>query len=423
MDRQPTMDPQTAIDQQPTPVVLVVADISGYTDFMLSHRKAVAHSQMIVRELIETLIRQVEVPLKLVELEGDALVMYAPKTVDPGAWDRRGQRIVEQILQMFTAFGRSIVEIGSYSVCRCPACSNITKLKLKIVAHSGEGLRNEVGGFPVLSGVDTIVVHRLLKNSVELNEYVLMTEEAHRDLPFPDQKAIVEGIEQYDVGTFKTFLHRPECSAEFDEAAVRGSFSDSNVAVRILRGEIRQEYTDVACDPARGFHFNTGRRAVEINEYDLEWIETIPSEVVESFAGMGNPFSLGAIQPGEHVVDVGSGAGLDSLIAGQMVGVDGYVIGVEMTPAMIDKGLAAAETMSIAQVDFRKGYMESLPVPDAWADVVISNGCLNLASDKSLVLDEMFRVLRPSGRLQIADVTVLKPVPPEGRGNIELWTH
>lgn len=180
------------MDQQPTPVVLLIADISGYTDFMLSHSKAVAHSQMIVKELIETLIREIDVPLKLVELEGDALFMYATKTVDPKAWDLRGQRLVERILQMFTAFGRSIVEIGSYSLCLCEACSNITELKLKIVAHSGEGLLNEVGGFPVLSGVDTIIVHRLLKNS-ELDEYVLMTEAAHEDLPFPDQKGIVEG--------------------------------------------------------------------------------------------------------------------------------------------------------------------------------------------------------------------------------------
>ena len=130
-----------------------------------------------------------------------------------------------------------------------------------------------------------------------------------------------------------------------------------------------------------------------------------------------------ALQPGEHVLDVGSGAGLDSLIAGRMVGVDGHVIGVEMTPAMIEKGRASADTMGIDQVEFREGFMESLPVPDAWADVVISNGCLNLVPDKLLVLNEMFRVLRPGGRLQIADVTVLKSVPPEGTGNIDLWTH
>ena len=421
MDRSDLTPP--ALDAQPTPVVLIVADISGYTDFMLSHRKAVAHSQMIIRELIETLIRQIDVPLELVELEGDALFMYAAKTVDPSAWDLRGQRLVERILQMFKAFGSSIVEIGSYSICRCEACSNISTLKLKIVAHSGEGLLNEVGGIPVLSGVDTIIVHRLLKNSVDLDEYVLMTETAHRDLPFPDQAGIEEGSEQYDVGMFKTFLFRPEYSAEFDEVAIRGAFSDSNVAVRILRDEIQREYTDVACNPSRGFHFNTGQRATEINEYDPEWMEDIPNDVVESFAGMGNPFSLGTLQPGEHVLDVGSGAGLDSLIAGRMVGVDGHVIGVEMTPAMIEKGRAAADTMGIDQVEFREGYMESLPVPDAWADVVISNGCLNLAPDKLLVLNEMFRVLRPGGRLQIADVTVLKPVPPEGTGNIDLWTH
>lgn len=411
------------MDQQLTPVVLVVADISGYTDFMWSHRKSVAHSQMIVRELIETLIRQIDAPLKLVELEGDALFMYAAKTEDPVAWDLQGQRLVELISQMFTAFGRSLIEIGSYSTCRCQACSNIFELKLKVVAHSGEGLLNEVGGFSILSGIDTITVHRLLKNSVTLDEYVLMTEAAQRDLPFPAQAGMVEGSETYAIGTFKTFLYRPEYSTEFDEAAIRESFSDSNVAVKILRDEIQNEYTDVACDPSKGFHFNTGRRASEINEYAPEWIDFIPSEVLESFAGMGNPFSLGSLQPGEHVVDVGSGAGLDSLIAAQMVGVDGNVIGVEMTAAMIEKARAAVDTMGSEQVEFREGFMESLPVPNDWADVVISNGCLNLAPDKSLVLGEMFRVLRPGVRLQIADVTALKPVPSEAKQDIDLWTH
>ncbi len=324
---------------------------------------------------------------------------------------------------MFTAFGRSLIEIGSYSMCRCQACSNIFELKLKVVAHSGEGLLNEVGGFSILSGIDTITVHRLLKNSVTLDEYVLMTEAAQRDLPFPAQAGMVEGSETYAIGTFKTFLYRPEYSTEFDEAAIRESFSDSNVAVKILRDEIQNEYTDVACDPSKGFHFNTGRRASEINEYAPEWIDFIPSEVLESFAGMGNPFSLGSLQPGEHVVDVGSGAGLDSLIAAQMVGVDGNVIGVEMTAAMIEKARAAVDTMGSEQVEFREGFMESLPVPNDWADVVISNGCLNLAPDKSLVLGEMFRVLRPGGRLQIADVTALKPVPSEAKQDIDLWTH
>jgi arsenite methyltransferase len=334
--------------------------------------------------------------LQLLALEGDTLFIYALKTVDPNAWSRRGQRIVERILQMFTAFGRSTVEIGSYNVCRCPACSNITELKIEIFVHSGEGLLNEVAGFPVFSGIDTTIVHHLLKNSVELDEYVLMTEAAHRDLPFPDQKGIVEGSEQYNVRTFKTLVFLPEHSVEFDEDMIRESFSDSNVAVRILRDEIQREYTDVACDPSKGFHFNTGPRAAEVNEYGPEWIAAMPSDLVESFAGLENSFNLGRIQPGEHVLDVGSGASLDSLIAGRMVGVDGHVIGVEMRPAMIEK---------------------------AWADVVISNGCINLAPDKSLVLREMFRVLRPGGRLQVADLTVLKPVPEEAKQDIDLWTH
>jgi len=148
----------------------------------------------------------------------------------------------------------------------------------------------------------------------------------------------------------------------------------------------------------------------------------VPSSVLESFAGTGNPFSMGEMKPGEHVVDVGSGAGVDSVIAGLMVGRDGHVIGVDMTPAMLAKATAAIAGQDLEQIEFREGYAESLPVPDEWADVVISNGAVNLCPDKARVFREMFRVLRPGGRLQIADITVQKPVPEGARKNVDLWT-
>lgn len=130
---------------QPTPVVLLLADISGYTGFMLSHEKALAHSQMIIGELMESLIREIEFPLELVELEGDALFMYSPKTATAEAWEGRSRRLVERVLRLFQVFGRRVAEIEAYSVCRCPACANLKKLKLKVVAHSGEGLLTKVG--------------------------------------------------------------------------------------------------------------------------------------------------------------------------------------------------------------------------------------------------------------------------------------
>ena len=148
-----------------------------------------------------------------------------------------------------------------------------------------------------------------------------------------------------------------------------------------------------------------------------------PNGVIESFAGTGNPFSLGALEFGDHIVDVGSGAGLDSLIAAGMVGPDGHVIGVEMTPAMIEKARSGAREAGLDQVEFREGHAEALPVSNHWVDVVNSNGVVNLSPDKPLVFNEMFRVLRPGGQLHIADITVQRPVPEGAKQNIDLWTN
>jgi arsenite methyltransferase len=189
-----------------------------------------------------------------------------------------------------------------------------------------------------------------------------------------------------------------------------------------LRRAIQQEYTIVAEEPDRGFHFHTGRPLARILGYDDAWLEGIPEPTIASFAGTGSPFRLGAIRPGEHVVDVGSGGGIDSLIASKMVGAEGRVIGVDMTPAMLAKARASAAVMGATNAEFREGYAESLPVDDGWADVVISNGVMNLFPDKPAVLREMARVLRPGGRLQIADILVDRPVPVGARCNIDLWT-
>jgi len=188
-----------------------------------------------------------------------------------------------------------------------------------------------------------------------------------------------------------------------------------------LRRAIQDEYTLVAVDPSGDFHFHTGRRLAAILAYDDQWLDGVPEATIASFAGTGNPFSLGRLAPGEHVVDVGCGAGIDSIIAAKMVGATGSVIGVDMTPAMLDKARKSAKEADLQNIEFQQGLAESLPVADNWADVVISNGVLNLFPDKLAGLREMARVLKPGGRLQIGDILVQKAVPENGKKDISLW--
>ena len=196
----------------------------------------------------------------------------------------------------------------------------------------------------------------------------------------------------------------------------------SALDVGSLREAIREEYAEVASDPHKGFHFHTGRPLARMLEYADEWLEGIPECSVESFAGTGNPVSLGELLPGERVVDVGCGAGIDSLVAAKKVTPDGRVIGVDMTPSMLEKARRAAEEVGLTNVELREGYAEALPVEDGWADVVISNGMVNLMPDKDAALGEMSRVLKPRGRLQIGDILVQKAVPESAKRKIDLWT-
>ncbi len=189
-----------------------------------------------------------------------------------------------------------------------------------------------------------------------------------------------------------------------------------------VRDAIRAEYREVAAAPDKGFHFHTGRTLAGIVGYRDEWLEGIPEGAIESFAGTGNPFAMGELQPGDRVIDVGSGAGIDSLIAGKMVGPEGEVVGVDMTPEMLDKARAAGREADMPHVTFVDGYMEKLPAEDGWADVVISNGVFNLSPNKPQVLREMFRVLRPGGRLQLADIMVETEVSAAAKQKIDLWT-
>lgn len=189
-----------------------------------------------------------------------------------------------------------------------------------------------------------------------------------------------------------------------------------------LRFEIQKEYTSVACDPNKGYHFHTGRRLAHVLGYDEQWYADLPEGNIASFAGTGNPFAGGPLHPGETVVDIGSGAGFDSLIAAQMVGPTGRVIGIDMTQEMLKKARDGATRMKAAQVEFREGYVETLPWADAVADVAISNGVLNLTLDKVETLREWFRILKPGGRLQVGDILVDSPVPADALQDISLWT-
>jgi len=197
---------------------------------------------------------------------------------------------------------------------------------------------------------------------------------------------------------------------------------DVAVDAEELREQVRHKYREVAAAPHRSFHFHTGRPLAARLGYDPAVVDALPDRAVESFAGVGNPFSLRPLQPGERVVDVGSGAGFDSLVAAAQVGEAGGVVGVDMTREMLEKAAETVAGLGAAHVAFREGLAEALPVEDGWADAVISNGVINLCADKQAVFAEIRRVLRPGGWLQFADIANGRPVPPEALRDIDLWT-
>jgi SAM-dependent methyltransferase len=190
----------------------------------------------------------------------------------------------------------------------------------------------------------------------------------------------------------------------------------------LLREEVKSKYRDVASNPSGEYHFHTGRRLARRLGYDLALVESMPDAAVESFAGVANPFSLRSLEQGERVVDAGSGGGFDCFVAAHQVGEQGKVVGIDMLPEMLEKSRKTAESMGLKNVEFREGLLEEMPVEDGWADVVITNGVINLCADKKRAFSELWRVLRPGGKLQFGDIANGKPVPESAIRNIDLWT-
>ncbi|MFP4514045.1 MAG: methyltransferase domain-containing protein [Acidimicrobiales bacterium] len=189
-----------------------------------------------------------------------------------------------------------------------------------------------------------------------------------------------------------------------------------------LRTAVRSKYSDVATNPDAEFHFQTGRPLAERLGYPSDILQALPDETIASFAGVDNPFAAGPIPEGSRVVDLGSGGGFDCLVASRIVGPEGRVVGVDMTPEMLERATRMAALVDATNVEYREGILEDVPVEDGWADVVISNGVVNLVADKAVVFAEAARILRPGGCLQIADIAVGAEVPDAARCDIDLWT-
>jgi arsenite methyltransferase len=200
------------------------------------------------------------------------------------------------------------------------------------------------------------------------------------------------------------------------------STTDTPVDVNVLREEIRKTYTQVSTDHEQEFIFPTGRRWAQELGYPEPELTRVPDATVESFAGVANHWTLGRIEPGSVVLDLGCGAGTDLLIAAQMTGPTGRAIGVDMTPAMLDRARSSAHEMGFENVELHESLIESLPLEDASVDVVISNGVIDLVPDKDAVFNEIDRVLHAGGRLQLADVIIHRGVSEDARKRIDLWT-
>jgi hypothetical protein len=199
------------ITSAPEPVLLILADISGYTRYMTANAKTLAHSQTVITALVTALVRQVELPLEIAKLEGDAIFLFCRKARGAVPWSEARRLVGGKLLAFFRVFRETLSELATSTTCTCNACAHIDRLRLKIVVHSGEALFHRVLQFSELAGVDVIVAHRLLKNSIAADQYLLVTVPAMDDLDFPQEVHWVEGSEAYnELGRIGTLVYLPE---------------------------------------------------------------------------------------------------------------------------------------------------------------------------------------------------------------------
>ena len=219
------------VSDAPVPVILIIADISGYTRYMTANAKTLAHSQVIITELVKAIVRQIELPLEVAKLEGDAVFLYGRKQDGSRPWPEARRIIGAKLLAFFRMFGEKLAELRQSTTCSCHACAHIDRLRLKIVVHSGEALLHRVFNFLELAGVDVIIVHRLLKNSVAADQYLLLTEAARRDLEFAEPIPLTDGSEIYeDIGRVNTLVYLPpgsQVTAAHKETSFASRFSKS----------------------------------------------------------------------------------------------------------------------------------------------------------------------------------------------------
>src|SRR4051812_7086485 len=210
----------------PEPVILIIADISGYTRYMTANAKTLAHSQTIITELVKAIIQTVQLPLEVAKLEGDAVFLFCRKQAGAQPWTEAKQVVGERLLTFFRLFREKLAQLSQSTTCTCSACTHIDKLRLKVVVHSGEALFHHVLNFLELAGVDVIIVHRLLKNSVDADQYLLLTEAALHDLEFAGQISLVSGSETYDaIGRVKTLLYLPDGPAAASAARLETTWT------------------------------------------------------------------------------------------------------------------------------------------------------------------------------------------------------
>jgi len=204
------------VDQSERDVILMIADISGYTKFLVSNQMELAHAQIIINELTKTIIEEVKIPLEISKLEGDAVFFFAVKDGDSSRWEDIRRQIGLRLLHFFERFSDKLYELKESNTCQCSACTHVDALNLKIIVHSGRALFFQLDRFTELSGVDVIIVHRLLKNSLKSDRYILMTDQANQDIPIPQNLTIKKHREEYEtIGTINSIIIYPHINDDY----------------------------------------------------------------------------------------------------------------------------------------------------------------------------------------------------------------